>query len=212
MGKSTKNDYSEEQLHELLYQALETEIGGVAIYTEAVKCAVNENLRAEWTDYLEETKTHRQKLEAIFSELGLDTAVKTPGRTVVGHLGESLVAAIQMARAAGNDRAAELVAAECVVLAETKDHLNWELLGEIAQQCEGQAPDLVRDAWADVEKEEDHHLYHTRGYCRELWLYSLGLPAVLPPPEEQKHVETAIGAERAKHARKEMLKTSNRPH
>ena len=32
----------------------------------------------------------------------------------------------------------------------------------------------------------------------ELWLDSLGLTAVLPPPEEQKDVKTAMGAARAK--------------
>jgi hypothetical protein len=32
------------------------------------------------------------------------------------------------------------------------------------------------------------------------------MPAVLPPPEEEKDVKTAIGAERAKQARDEMLK------
>jgi hypothetical protein len=56
-----------------------------------------------------------------------------------------------------------------------------------------------------VEDEEDHHLYHTRGWSRELWIKSLGLSAVLPPPEEVKHVETAIGASRAEQAREQML-------
>ena len=32
------------------------------------------------------------------------------------------------------------------------------------------------------------------------------MPAVLPPPEEEKDVKTAIGAARAKQAREEMLK------
>ena len=36
-------------------------------------------------------------------------------------------------------------------------------------------------------------------------LDSLGLPAVLPPPEEEKDVKTAIGAARAKASRKKML-------
>jgi hypothetical protein len=45
--------------------------------------------------------------------------------------------------------------------------------------------------------EEDEHLYHTKGWCRELWIESLGMKAVLPPPEERKHVKTAIGAARA---------------
>ena len=48
--------------------------------------------------------------------------------------------------------------------------------------------------------EEDEHLYHTAGWCRELWLKSLGLKAVLPPPEEKKHVTSAIGAARAEQA------------
>jgi hypothetical protein len=43
------------------------------------------------------------------------------------------------------------------------------------------------------------------GWARELWIESLGLPAVLPPPEEEKDVKTAIGAARAKMARKEMV-------
>ena len=169
-----------------------------------------QDLQREWTEYLEQTKTHRQKLEYIFDELGLDADEETPGREVVRHLGESLVKAMQMAREKGNERAAELVATECVVLAETKDHLNWTLLTEIAKRCEGDAPELLYDVCEDVEKEEDHHLYHTRGYCRELWLRSLGLPAVLPPPEEQKDVETAIGAARARQAREQMLEASNR--
>jgi hypothetical protein len=39
-----------------------------------------------------------------------------------------------------------------------------------------------------------------------LWISSLGMEAVLPPPEEQKDVKTAIGAARAEKARGELLK------
>ena len=52
-------------------------------------------------------------------------------------------------------------------------------------------------AYKEVENQEDEHLYHTQGWARELWLKSLGIKAVLPPPEEVKHVKTAIGAARA---------------
>jgi hypothetical protein len=170
---------------------------------------VDEDLHKEWKEYLEQTRTHRRKLEEVFDELGLDARAQTPGRTVVRHLGESLVTAMQMARESASERAAELVATECVVLAETKDHLNWSLLAEIAEKCSGSAPDALKEPCAEVEGEEDHHLYHTRGFCRELWLQSLGRPAVLPPPEEKKNVETAIGAARAIHARDKMLQADN---
>ena len=44
-----------EQIAELLYQALETEKGGVEIYETAVSCAVNEDIKEEWEKYLEQT-------------------------------------------------------------------------------------------------------------------------------------------------------------
>lgn len=83
----------------------------------------------------------------------------------------------------GTQEAAELVAAECVTLAAK----------------------VLKEACEEVEEEEDEHLYHTKGWCRELWIASLGMPSVLPPPEEEKHVKTAIGAEKAKNARASML-------
>ncbi len=30
----------------------------------------------------------------------------------------------------------------------------------------------------EVEEEEDEHLYHTTGWTRELWIETLGMPAV----------------------------------
>ena len=101
--------------------------------------------------------------------------------------------------------AAQLVAAECVVEAESKDHMNWELIGEVAKKLKGDEARVLKEAYEEVEEEEDEHLYHTMGWARELWLESLGLPAVLPPPEEKKHTKSAIGAERAKQARGDML-------
>jgi rubrerythrin len=195
----------EEQLNELLYQALETELGGVQIYTAALRCVVNEDLKEEWEKYLEQTQSHVSIVQDTIEVLGLDPETETPGRRVVRHIGESLVKAMEMARESGEPAAAQLVAAECVVLAETKDHLNWELIGEAAKQAKGETAELLQDAHDEVENEEDEHLYHTRGWTRELWIESLGMPAVLPPPEEVKEVETAIGAARAKSARADML-------
>ena len=195
----------QEQVNELLYQALETELGGVQVYTTALRCAINEELKEEWEEYLEQTQNHVQIVQETMQTLGLDIGVETPGRQVVRHIGESLVKAMEMALKSGERAAAQLVAAECVVLAETKDHLNWELIGEVAKKANGEAAKALKEAHGEVEEEEDEHLYHTAGWTRELWIESLGMPAVLPPPEEVKDVETAIGAARAKKARASML-------
>lgn len=194
-----------EQLSELIYQMLETERGGVQVYETALRCVQNDDLKKEWEEYLEQTKKHEQVVLGLMEKLGLRPDKKTPGREVVRHIGESLVAAMEMARKQGPPEAAELGACECVVHAETKDHLNWELLHEAAEKVKGEEKKALTEALEEVEEEEDEHLYHSQGWCRELWIDSLGLPAVLPPPEEEKEVKTAIGAARAKKARKEML-------
>ena len=195
-----KNDH----LHELLYQALETELGGVQVYTTALRCVENKELKEEWQEYLEQTHKHVQIVTDLMDTFGLDPEKETPGRKVVRHTGESLVKVMEMALKSGAAGAAQLVAAESVVLAETKDHLNWQLIGEAAKKAKGEEAKALKAAHKEVEKEEDEHLYHTAGWARELWLDSLGLKAVLPPPEEKKHVTTAIGAARAQQARAQM--------
>jgi rubrerythrin len=195
----------EEQIVELLYQALETEQGGTQVYETALRCVQNEDLKKEWEEYLDQTRTHEQVVLKVMETFGLDPEKVTPGREVVRHIGKSLVKAMEMALEAGEPDAAELVACECVVEAETKDHLNWELIQEAAKHAKGDKGKALKEAYEEVEEEEDEHLYHSTGWCRELWIKSLGMKAVLPPPEEEKDVKTAIGAARAKNARAEML-------
>jgi len=195
----------EEQLHELLYQALETEQGGIKIYETAIRCARNADLRAEWEEFLEQTENHESLLIELMQQLDLDPERETSAREVVRHIGASLVKAMEMALDAGDADAAQIVASECVVLAETKDHQNWELLGQCANKAIGPLRKQLEAVVAQVEDEEDEHLYHGAGWARELWIDSLGLPAALPPPEEQRDAKTAIEAAEAKAAREESL-------
>lgn len=186
------------QVQELLLQSLEHERGGVEVYETAVQLAVNDDLKEEWTEYLSQTRKHVQILEGVLQKFEIDPEQQTPGREIVRSLGESLVAAMKQAQQAGNPAAAQLVAGECVVIAETKDHMDWELLSKCAEQLNGSQKEALQEACGIVEDEEDEHLYHSMGWTRELWLDSLGLKAVLPPPEERKHVTSALGAARAK--------------
>lgn len=195
----------DEQVRELLYQALETELGGVEVYSTALRCVENNELKEEWDEYLEQTKKHVQIVRDVLTKLGLDPNEETPGRQVVRHIGEALVGSMELALNEGEPGAAQLVATEAVVLAETKDHLNWHLIGEVAKKAKGEVAKALKEAHEQVEDEEDEHLYHTRGWSRELWIESLGMKAVLPPPEEVKKVETAIGAARAEQSRSQML-------
>lgn len=186
---------------DLLYQALETEKGGVQVYSTALRCALNDDLREEWNEYLEQTRNHVQILTEVLRALDLDPETETPGRKVVRYIGTSLVKAMELALRSADPQAAQIVAAECVTLAETKDHQNWELIGELAKNVNPEEAEILLPAYKTVEDQEDEHVYHTKGWTRELWIAALGMPAVLPPPEEEQDVKTAEEAAQAKKSR-----------
>ena len=192
------------KLKELILQSLEHERGGVKIYETALKCAQNDDLKEEWEKYHQETERHVQILHDVCAQMQIDPEEQTPGRKIVHDMGASYVAAMEAALGAGDPAAAEIVACECVALAEQTDHGNWELIGECAKRASGAEGKALKEAYKEVEDQEDEHYYHSKGWLRELSLQALGLKAVLPPPEERKHVKTAIGAARAEQERGKM--------
>jgi hypothetical protein len=106
-----------------------------------------------------------------------------------------------MAQSAGDAAAAQLVACECVVSAELKDHLNWELLGRCGEHLRGEQAKLLSDASERFSAQEGEHLYRTKSRCRDLWIQSLGILQAVPPPlEEKRYLELAIGIARAEQA------------
>lgn len=193
------------QLKDLLLQMLETELAGEKVYQKAISVARNPDLKKEWQEYLAQTQNHYQVLRTLCEDLGVEPNAHTPARNVVKYIGQALVQTIEMASTHGTAQAAELIACECVVHAETKDYANWELLGKVAAAASGAQAQLLQDAHARVEKDEDHHLHHSKGWCRELALQGLGMAAVLPPPERIPQADTAIAAERAAQQRDTLL-------
>ena len=59
------------QFNQLLYEALETEIGGVQVYENAIQCAVNDDLKEEWQKYLGQTQKHEQIVRGLLEKFGL---------------------------------------------------------------------------------------------------------------------------------------------
>ena len=128
----------QEQLTELLYQALETEKGGIQVYTTAIRCAQNEDLKEEWEKYLEQTAEPRADLcETCAQPSGSIRRRRRPAARSCGTSGSRWSRRWRWRCKSGPPEAAELVAAECVVHAETKDHLNWELIGQAIEKLSG---------------------------------------------------------------------------
>ena len=187
---------------ELLLQSLEHEMGGVKVYETALKCVVNEDLKEEWEKYLEETEKHVQVLHDACLQLNLDPEEQTPGRKITHDVGASLIAAMEAALGTGDKEMAQCVACEMVTHAEMTDHFNWQLIGEVSKKMSGADGKALKEAYEEVEDEEDEHFYHSKGWLRELSLEGLGLKAVLPPPEEKKHVKSAAQQAKVEQSRK----------
>ncbi len=170
------------QVEELLLQSLEHEMCGVTIFTTAVECAVNPALEEEWVKYLDETKTHVIRLEFVCRSVGVDPRKPRPRERVVRHLGT--------APRAGDDHGARRRRprgrragrpAGGRSPREVRDHLNWGLIGKCAEALDSPYAKVCSRPPTTGSRPEDEHLYHTRGWCRELWIQSLGMNAVLPP-------------------------------
>jgi hypothetical protein len=156
-------------LEHLLLQSLEHEHGAVAVYQAALRCAVDEALREEWEQYLAETRSHIDVLAELCDACRVDVEKDTVGRTAVRAIGAALVASIERALADGDADAAQLVACECVMLVESKDHLNWGLLdAKVRSNFRGPYAAL-KLACEQMEGEEDEHLFHARSWIRDLW-------------------------------------------
>ena len=68
-----------DHVKELLYQMLETELGGVQVYTTALECVVNDDLEEEWTEYLEQTERHVEVMRELFSNIRPRSRGANPG-------------------------------------------------------------------------------------------------------------------------------------
>lgn len=186
-----------ERLEELVLQSLEHERGAVGLYETALRCVQNPELKREWETYLEETRTHVAALEVASEALGLDARRGSPGRAAVKQTVRGLAETMRRALDGGDPVVAELVACECLVLVETKNHRDWGLLHRCAPHLNAAAAAAITEMYPVIKDQQDEHLYYTGGWCRELWREALGLQAVLPPPEKRHHARSAIGAARA---------------
>lgn len=184
------------QMKELLLQTLEHERGSELVYDAALDCVRDADLEEEWEDCLERTERHVEILTEACEALGVDPDEMTPWRQIAQHNGNALVMAMKMAVQVGDEEAAELVACECVLLGETRNDLNWELIGDCASALSGEARAVLTEACDEVSEDHDEHRRHTRGWRRELWLESLGLDADAPD-DDGPHGEDADERARA---------------
>ena len=169
------------RLRELLLQALEAETGNIAVLSTALRCALNEDLGRKWRDLLDHSRRRERTLVSVFQQFDLNLRSQTPGRRIAGQLTTALLDALARALEAGDAAAAQVVAAECVEHAAIRIQRTWELIGHVAHASVDDAGRTLDTAFESAPRDEGE-LYRNRSWVRELWIETLGLPAVVPPP------------------------------
>ena len=148
-------------LQDLLSEFLAVEMGGQALYERALELVSDTEVRTKFRQFRKQTVNHQKILTDVIRKLGGNPRVRSPGAKVAAAKAQGLLRT--MGRAGLSKDAAQLNAIENIVLAETKDHADWELLGKIVRQTtDSHLREVLGPAVHSVEQEEDEHLSWTR--------------------------------------------------
>jgi rubrerythrin len=153
---------SMEMLRDKLSEFLAVERGGLKLYDEAIKIVNDSQVSKKFEVFRDQTRKHETILMRVMEQLGMDGAYLSPAAKVAQQKANGLLSTMTSPDGL-HSKAAEINAIENIVLAETKDHADWEMLGKIARQSnDSRLREVLKPAVSEVEPEEDEHLNWTK--------------------------------------------------
>jgi rubrerythrin len=169
----TNVEVSNSVLMDLLSEFLEVERGGEQLYEKALELVFDGEVKTKFREFHKQTITHQKVLTEIIVKLGGNPRSQSPTAKVASKKAEALLRSMPVPGFSREQN--QLNAMENIVLAETKDHADWELLGKLARQTtDNQLREVLAPAAKMVEQEEDEHLNWTRKKLGELQIEALG--------------------------------------
>ena len=117
-----------------LSEFLMVEQGGLELYRVAASRAVNPELKAKYEEFGRETNHHREVLVRLIERLGGDPNYVSPTARVAQFKAAKLLESSMVVDGLSEPEL-ELNDLENVLLAETKDHADWELLAQMADKA-----------------------------------------------------------------------------
>ena len=117
-----------------LSEFLMVEQGGLELYRVAASRAVSPGLKSKYEEFGQETAHHRQVLIRLIERLGGDPDYVSPTARIAQFKASKLLESA-MATDGLSEQEVELNDLENVLLAETKDHADWAVLKDMAEQA-----------------------------------------------------------------------------
>jgi len=170
----TRRTIKHAALMDKLSEFLAVERGGKLLYRNALQMVRDREVMDKFQEFYEQTVRHEDILSRIIRALGGDPEEMSQSAKMAEKKAEALLRTMQQTDGL-SVKQVELNAMENIVLAETKDHADWELLGRIARQTtDPHLSAILKPAVSEVEAQEDEHLNWTKEKLSELVLASMG--------------------------------------
>jgi rubrerythrin len=170
---------------DLLSACLAHERCGVHLYRSVAMRTTMEELRDRYEHFGEETLEHVRLLEELITATGGDPMFVSPSARATEKAGAGLVETTYLLDGSIDANTAEVAMLEAVVLAETKDHANWELLAQLAAAINpGDVRTRLEAVSAEVLAQEEEHLTWASD-TRARMLFGLATGEAMPEPGEE---------------------------
>jgi rubrerythrin len=144
---------------DLLSSFLVHEQCGFHLYRTASGLTNNPMLSVKYQEFGRQTESHIGILEQLITDLGAKPGYVSPVARLVEGMNTKMLEAVMLLSGSADENTVEQAMLEAVVLAETKDHANWKLLGRLAGELpDGEAKEVFLAAVGQVEAQEDEHL------------------------------------------------------
>jgi rubrerythrin len=155
----TKTGLNAPFMADLLSACLAHERCGVHLYRSVAARTTFDALRKQYEHFGEETLEHVRLLEELISSSGGDPQYVSAAARATEKAASGIVESTFMLRGSVDETTAELAMLEAVVLAETKDQANWELLATLASQMDKGSvrTELEKVSKKVLEQEQEHY-------------------------------------------------------
>jgi hypothetical protein len=159
-------------LKDFLSEMLAVENGGVKLYEKALSDLEHSEHEDKLNEFLQQTRRHVELCTEMLEAAGGDANYQSPGAMAAEHKAEGLISTKVPAEMM------DLNNIENLVLAETKDHWNWEMLASVAAKIgDSELKSMARKAISEVRKQEKMHLD-----WNEQTLSKLAMESAMHPP------------------------------
>jgi rubrerythrin len=182
--KRAHGEPGSEWLKDFLSEMLAVERGGVKFYEKALNELSHDDLRDRLEEFLEETRHHVELCEEMLDAAGGDPDEMSPGAEAAQAKAEGLLS-VEVP-----EQLADLNNIENLVLAETKDHWDWEMLSQTAKLIKDRdLKAVITAAVREAGKQERDHLTWSSDTLTELAQEAARQTAQEPTGEEEEDWE-----------------------